>query len=491
MTRQIIRGGTGVISCGHPLAASAGVFAFERGGTAADAAVAAALVLAVVLPHQCGLGGDAMVLCTSSDGSSLALNGSGKSPMLLTVPLPEEGPGLAAVPGAVDAWVRLLEIRGKLSLEEVSRPAVVLAERGFPVDQDFIRAREANRVRLVKGSPGWSLLESSQVAGTIVRQGSLVQTLRRLGLEGGDGLYRGEVAAAIARTCRVSGGQMTSSDLADHETMRLAPIESRYRGCGLRVQPPTSQAILALMMLKAIESSRPAERLHMSIEAVEAAFEFRDQIAVAGSAESLLNHELDIDRQRAQRRGGPRGLSHTAAVATADADGTVVSLLTSVFDAFGCGFIVEPGGFLLNDRLCGFSRDPDSPNAPRPGARPVHTLSPAILENDDYLCGLATPGADGQVQTLMQVVDAIVTDGLTFSDAIDRPRWRSQDSRVFVELGFDQKASLELEKRGHHISVLPDGHDLFGSVACAGVDRRTGSLFAFSDWRRESWAAAL
>ena len=114
-----------------------------------------------------------------------------------------------------------------------------------------------------------------------------------------------------------------------------------------------------------------------------------------------------MDRERARRRGGPSGGLHTTGVATADSEGVVVSMLISVFDDFGCGVLVPEGGFLLNSRLRGCSTDPGSPNYPQAGRRPVHTLSPSMVaRRGAHLRAGSTPGADGQVQTLVQAIDA-------------------------------------------------------------------------------------
>jgi gamma-glutamyltranspeptidase/glutathione hydrolase len=118
----------------------------------------------------------------------------------------------------------------------------------------------------------------------------------------------------------------------------------------------------------------------------------------------------------------------------------------------------------------------------------VHTLSPALLEHAGRLLALATPGADGQVQTLLQVVDALVTEGASLPDVLRRPRWRSQEARVLVEASFPEALAHTLAARGHEIERLPDGDGLFGAVAVAGVEGGDGTVLAAADPRRETWA---
>src|SRR5262249_62083270 len=119
------------------------------------------------------------------------------------------------------------------------------------------------------------------------------------------------------------------------------------------------------------------------------------------------------------------GGRHTTSVGAAGADGQVVSMLVSVYALFGCGVLVPECGFLLNDRLAGCSDDPESPDAVAPGRLPVHTLSPSLVSDERRAFALTTPGADGQVQTLLQLIDALVVGGEDLPRGRDRPRLRA------------------------------------------------------------------
>jgi gamma-glutamyltranspeptidase / glutathione hydrolase len=282
--------------------------------------------------------------------------------------------------------------------------------------------------------------------------------------------------------------------MAAHASVVCPPVRGAYRDFEVTVQPPVSQALLALMALRALERSgaaSAAERAHAAVEAIEAAFEHRHEIAAPDAAERLLGVTLEVDAGGAAgRRGGPTGGLHTTAAAAAAADGAVVSMLVSVFDLFGCGVLVPECGFVLNNRLSGCSTDPESPNAVAAGRRPVHTLSPALVSSGPLVSALATPGADGQVQTLIQVIDALA-DGDNLPRALDRPRWRSTNGRLAIESDYDPDVMTELERRGHHlVPVEPGIGGTFGAAVAAGFDSRTGTPFAASDPRRGAWAAA-
>ncbi|MCP4327914.1 MAG: hypothetical protein GY791_05685 [Alphaproteobacteria bacterium] len=314
--------------------------------------------------------------------------------------------------------------------------------------------------------------------GQTIVQPVLADLLNRIGDNGTSAFYEGAIAAAISHRCREAGGFLTDEDFARHESVVTASIGVDWRGGRVLVQPPMSTGVLLAMMLQGFETQAeiPQSLLdHACIELTEAAFEFRDRV---GDGTGLLGKKLDINLDRASRRGGPRSYLHTAGVAVADADGLVVSSLASVFDDFGSAIYVPEGGFVLNNRAEGFT---NPPNDPAPGKRPVHTLAPALVESDHGVMALATPGADGQVQTLLQILVGLAREGLELDAVIDRPRWRSEQGRLLIDRSHEQAETLR--ELGHDLVLLDDGDKRFGGVVCAG--RSDTGPFAVSDWRRQ------
>lgn len=286
---------------------------------------------------------------------------------------------------------------------------------------------------------------------------------------------------AIARAVQALGGALSQSDLAAHETVVTSPVESPWGESRIATQPPMTQGILLNMALQAVNAlgDFPGElNDHVAIEATQAAFAFRADV---GQGLALLAHELKIDLQRASLRGGPRAYLHTAGVAAADAGGMVISSLVSVFDDFGSCVFVPELGLTLNNRAGGFTV---GANAAAPGKRPVHTLAPAMLATTQGAIALATPGADGQVQTLLQVLVAIQRERMDLARAIAKPRWRSENGLLLIEQSHPGIARLAA--LGHRVTPLPDGEMRFGAVVCAG--HTNDRPFATSDWRRETAA---
>src|SRR6056297_2267367 len=119
-----------VVATSQPLAAAAGLRTLAEGGTAIDAAVAAAVALTVVEPTSNGIGSDAFAIVW--DGSELhGLNASGRSPAELTPErfdgrdeMPLRGEETVTTPGVVSAWVELHRRFGSLPFERLIEPAV-------------------------------------------------------------------------------------------------------------------------------------------------------------------------------------------------------------------------------------------------------------------------------------------------------------------------------------------------------------------------------
>jgi gamma-glutamyltranspeptidase/glutathione hydrolase len=497
LPRPRIEGQHLAVSCGHPLAVQAALRVGAAGGNAADAAAAAAAALTVILPDACGLGGDLLCIIRKADGTTTAINGVGKAPAGLQLPLPTDGAQVAAVPGFVRGVCDLIEEAGTLSRAEVLGPALELARDGAPMTRETESALLAYVDRLSRGGADDSpwVKARAKGAGTIVKLPETAATLQAVIDGGADAFYNGPIAEAIVRAMAREGGTMSLEDLAAHESVIRPPVATDYRGVTVLAQPPSSQAMLLTMALRRL-SAEPASDAspvahHRAVEAMTGAFAFRDRITQDGADAELMALADSIPiAERASRVDHAKGYNHTTSVTVADREGTVVSMLISVFDAFGCATWVPEGGFFVNDRLLSFSRDPESPNAPAGGKRPVHTLAPAMIIAGQRIVGISTPSADGQVQALLQVILAHLDEGADLTDATERPRWRVVDDRLHVERDIDPALRAALVKLGHEVIDEEPGDSLFGSICASEINLTTGVVSAWADPRLESWAGA-
>ncbi|MFT8895770.1 MAG: gamma-glutamyltransferase [Acetobacter sp.] len=481
--RPVISGVTGAVSAAHPLAAAAAQDMLVRGGSAVDAAIAAQAVLCVVMPDACGIGGDLFALV--DDGKdTMAVSGAGAAPRRGTG-CADDGANSITVPGLPGAWASMHDRWGKLPFSVILSPAIRLAAEGIAVSEAMALTVRTHAPRLkANGAASWSLLGLS--AGERFVQKELAALLRLFVQQGPLCFYEGDMAASIARAVAAQDGALDEADLAAHVTEVGPALAVALGETTLFVQPPPTQGVLLGMTLRNFNRMPQAGALqfdHIGVELTEAAFAYRDRAAQDGAA--LLDVELEINPERASRRGGPRAYLHTAGVAVADSNGLVVSSLVSVFDDFGSCLLVPELGITLNNRAGGFTH---GANAWGPGRRPVHTLAPALLRSAQGRLALATPGADGQVQTLLQLIMRMMCEGEDLATAVAAPRWRSQGGKLLIEKGHPSEAGLAA--LGHDVEPMTPGATCFGAVVCAGVDD-SGAPFAVADWRRNTWAGVV
>ncbi|HLH23935.1 MAG TPA: gamma-glutamyltransferase family protein [Chloroflexota bacterium] len=524
---QPARGCRGVVATPHYLATQAGMQMYARGGNAVDAAVAANAALCVVQPHQCGLGGDAFVLLRPAGGTPVVLNGSGRTPAALTPErvraaghawVPARGGLAVTVPGAVRAWGDLLARYGRLGLDRVLAPAIGYATDGFPVSAALSRAVAANREALA-AQPGAA--RAYLPGGEPIRPGrparfpDLARTLTALARDGADAFYGGPLADAMVQAVGAAGGVLTLDDLAAHASVWQEPLRVAYRGCTVYQCPPNSQGLATIIQLGLLagEDVRAAghlsaESLDLLVSATRVAIEERDHrigdpslvppppatgdVAAWGSRLTALR--TSAATAAASQAALPS--ADTVYLAAADADGNVVSLIESLWVPFGSGVIAGDTGVFLHNRAAHLPVDGVGPRAVAPSVRPPHTLMPGLAEGADRIVALGSRGGDGQPQTQLQLLTALLDYDLDVQAAVEAPRWlyggiEPRDPRdvLHVEARVPPTALDALRRRGYTVDVIPDWNYQVGIAQIAGVDA-DGVLSAAADPRGDGAAAA-
>src|SRR4051812_29731800 len=216
-TRSEVLGRHGMVCTSVPAATQVGLEILKRGGSAADAAIAANATLGLMEPVSNGVGGVLFAIVYSAKENKLyGINGSGRSPLGLSFDgmkaelaklkresIPPTGMLPISVPGTVDAWTELHKKFGKIKLADDLAPAIRYAEEGFPVTE-LISYYWASGPRLYKGLPG-AFLETYSLGGRgrtpgkgdIFKNPALANTLRLIGQQGRDVFYKGKIADQI------------------------------------------------------------------------------------------------------------------------------------------------------------------------------------------------------------------------------------------------------------------------------------------------------
>ena len=515
--RPTVRAANGIVASGHHLATVAGIAALRDGGSAVDAAIAAAAVCAVVLPHRTAIGGDVFALVYDSRARAVtAYNGSGAAPAMsdpgaFPQGFEEQGVRLATVPGCVAAWADMLADHGRLGLDRVLAPAIAYAAEGFPVS-DVLAAAIAEAADRISADPTAARTYSPRGRhprpGEILQQPELAASLRAIAAEGSDAFYRGGLADRLAEGIAALGGWITGEDLAAHRTDRREPIETAYRDLRIVGQPPVSQGHILLEEFAIADGLDlrsmgwgSVDQIHTMVEIKKLAFADRDALAgdprvVPFVVEELLDAAFIAQRRRAiagraaERAEAAALPADTTYLAVVDRDGNAVSLIESVFSAFGSATVVPGTGILLNNRLSGFSLDVRSPNALAPGKRPVHTLNTAIVLDGSlprFVYG--TPGRHAQVQTNFQVGVGLIDHGLDVQEAIEAPRWYHGSGRTLqMESRFPEHVRKGLAAKGHEVQVLGEWAEITGGAQAVAIDEN-GVFSGGADPRREGYAA--
>ena len=532
--RSPVHGRGGIVSTSQPLATAAGLETLAKGGNAADAAVAAGAALNVTEPTSTGIGGDMFALFYSADTKQVtALNGSGRAPAALTLDrlkkdgissdMPPYHAHTVTVPGACAGWCDLIEKHGSLSMPEILAPAIRLASDGFPVAPLTSYFWQSGAQRQLKSAPNGRELTidgRGPNAGEIFRNPGLARTFEAVARGGKSAYYEGEIAEAIISVIKEAGGCMSAEDLASHTSTWEQPISVTYRGYRVFECPPNGQGLTALIALNILEEFDLAalaplstERLHLMIEAMRLAFaDARWYVADPAFSNIPIEELLSkgyaeerrklINTQRATidpKRGTPASSSDTVYLSVVDKFGNACSFINSNYMGFGTGIVPKGWGFTLQNRGHNFSLDPAHPNALAPRKRPYHTIIPAMVtrESDDSLyASYGVMGGFMQPQGHVQVLSALVDDGLDPQAALDQPRFcidvDDSGGRVALEEGISRETVSGLRKMGHPIySVAGYERAHFGRGQVILRDPATGVLTAGSDPRADGCAMTL
>ncbi len=437
---------TGSLASPHALATEAGMRAYRDGGNAIDAAIAAAAVLTVVYPHNVALGGDLIALVRTPDGTVRCINASGWAGAAADAAglrarhgttLPARGADAVTVPGGVRGWEVLREFGARLSWDRSLAPAEATARDGAPVapslaahiadaeNADLYGAADFDRVFRPQGR--------NLRTGDALIQPALADTFATLRQKGSTEFYDGALAERTVAYLRSHGSALALEDFAAFRPETTDPISADFGGLTVLTSPPNTHGFLLLRALRAVgqlDIRHPLEdgfgalmRVFHGGNALRTTF-LGDPRHAAIDVNALVEGGLEEPGVLGEGQPGSPLVAHgdTVGVAAADGDGYAVSLIQSVYHAFGSGLIDPKTGVLFHNRGTSFSLDGASPNVVAPRKRPAHTLMPVITTRDGAVRHvLATMGGQGQPQILAQVL-LHATSGAGVAAAVSAPR---------------------------------------------------------------------
>lgn len=514
----------GAIASPHILATRAGERALRDGGTALDAAIATCAVLTVVYPHMCSIGGDIQALVALPDGRARALGGSGAAALALSAQalrgthasMPIHGVHPITVPGVVAAWEDLHAQGGQLPWARLLEDAIALARDGVPVAAALGRDLDALGERLARdpGLRGVFFHADGRVlrTGEVLRQPALADSLTRIAQGGRDAFYQGEVGARFIAGVQALGSLLTREDLAQHHSRWLEPLATRFGPYEILTTPPVSQGhvlmqLLAAMRRLGLEQADPCGEAGTVLARLCAlTADLRDHhlgdpehakvdlewLLSETVIEDLARTATDLTRPMPVTPPRPRPNGDTVAVAAQDAQGHSVTVIQSIFHAFGAGMLEPATGIVCQNRGAAFTLH-DGPAVLAGGRRPPSTLTASLLRRDGRVeAALGCMGGKSQPQILAQILMRLLA-GTPAEQALSAPRWvvgtfgKGDENVVLAESLVGEPTRQALSKVGLPLVMAAARDDRAGHVQF--VRRRgDGSFESATDPRGDGQA---
>ena len=526
----------GAVASAEGYASRAGLAVLQQGGNAIDAAVTIAFTLAVTHPTAGNLGGGGFMVLRMADGRSAAIDyretapGKASRDMYLDATGKLNGESLlgakaAGIPGTV-AGLALAHARfGTRKWAELLAPAIALARDGHVIEashaESMAEAVEKMRaagfndsVRLYTDAEGKPL-----AAGALWKQPELAQTLQIIADQGPKAFYEGPLAETMAKGVQSLGGLWTVEDLHAYQAKEREPLIFDYRGHQIvSMPPPSSGGVVMRQILGASElldfraqPFRSVAGMHLYVEAARRAFADRGDLMgdpdfVKMETARLINMDYvkrrmsDIDREHPtpsdKIAGGtlPDESPQTTHFSVVDGAGDAVANTYTLNTGFGAKVVIPGTGILLNNEMDDFAAKPGAPNAYglvqseqnaiAPGKRMLSSMTPTIVVKDGALRAvIGSPGGPTIINTVTQIVRALVDYGMPLDQAVKAPRLHHQwkPDAIMLEEAFEPELEAGLKALGHNVMHRMS---TFGHADCIEVDPASKGFRAVADVTR-------
>jgi len=497
----------GVVVSAHPAASAAGLEVLKQGGNAVDAAVATGFALAVCYPPAGNIGGGGFMVIRFADGAAATLDYREKAPLKAYEEMFQDEEGnvkkgestdsylASGVPGSVDGMITAHNRYGKLPLEKVMRPAIRLAEEGFPLTEKQARSLNHARDAFLRANrvPPLFVEDTPWQAGDTLVQKELAATLRRIRDHGRDGFYSGPVAAALVKQMEEGGGWITLEDLKEYHAVWRTPLTGTYKEYRIISMPPPSSGGVALMQLLTMTGDYPLgewgwntpKTVNVMVEAEKRVY--ADRAAYLGDpdffnvpVEGLISPQYCRERMKgftpgtvtpsdSISAGDPPGYEseETTHYSVVDDAGNAVSVTTTLNRSYGNKVFVRGAGFLLNNEMDDFSIKPGYPNsfgliggkanAIRPGKRMLSSMTPTIVEKEGKLfMVVGSPGGSTIITSVFQTILNVTVHNMQIQQAVDAGRFHHQwkPDVIFAEaMAFSPTDTLRLREMGYRLKI--------------------------------------
>ena len=531
-------------------ASDIGVQVMKNGGNAFDAMIAVQLALSVSHPTAGNISGGGFMVYKLSDGTDGSLDFREKAPNSSSADmyLDDKGnviPGLSSigglavgVPGTISAIFEIHNKFGSLPIEELFKPSIELAQKGFLVTEYLEEELNEKRDLFIKVNGESSLYSKEYQYGDTITNNNYARTLLKIMNEGKDGFYSGEVAEDMIETISNNGGIMTLEDLGNYESVWREPIRFKYKDFEIvSMAFPSSGGVLLGQMMKAIEKFDLSMIPHNSSEYIQLLTEierraFADRSDLMGDPDfmTLPVYEFMDEKYVEERMKNfswekatpssdikPGNIIFNESLETThfsiiDKSGNAVSVTTTLNNSFGSKLYVEDSGFFLNNEMDDFSSKPGYPNffgvlgseanSIRPGKRMLSAMTPTIvLKNNKPILILGSPGGPSIITSVFQTILNVIEYNMDVNEAVSAPRFHHQWYPDLIVMEKDVSSTdvdSILKSKNYLIVKLPIKSDTLGVYKRADIGAvdailidESGNVSGGADLRREHYSSSV
>jgi len=500
----------GMVASQERYATEAGLAVLKAGGNAVDAAVTIGFTLAVTLPEAGNIGGGGFMLVhLAKNNQTVAIDYREKAPKAATRNMFLNNLGAfdaeksqysylaVGVPGTVAGLTMALEKYGTISLERALKPAIELAQKGFPVSEDLHDSLIAVKERMQASPASMAIFYKTggipYEVGEIFVQKDLARSLKLIAKEGAKAFYQGAIASAITADMEANRGLITQEDLAAYKPIIREPIRGTYRGYEIySMPPPSSGRIHLVQMLNLLEGfpiselgHNTAQTIHLMAESMKLAYADRykylgdsdfTSVPVTGliskSYANQLRRKININRATPSKDiapGNPQPFvegNNTTHYSVMDKDGNIVANTYTLNFSYGTKLTAAGTGIMLNNEMDDFAGKlgvPNAfgliggePNAIAPEKRMLSSMTPTIVfkEGKPFLV-TGSPGGSRIINTVLQVIMNLIDHKMNIAAATNAVRVHHQwvPDILQVEQGLNGDTIRLLTEKGHKISV--------------------------------------
>ena len=539
-------GTSGMVVSQNYLSSEIGVEILNKGGNAVDAALAVGFSLAATLPRAGNLGGGGFMLVYIKDideiffidyRSSSPLNSNlenifdlsiNSNAQLESLPknfnedkyeLVNTGYKASAVPGTVAGLLEAHKQFGKLSLEEILKPVIKQAKEGIEVTYDLHKAVD-NTPRLKSDDESRNIYFKDNKPleeNSIFIVPGLANTISLIAKNGRDGFYKGETAEKIVTAMKNNGGLFSKEDLESYKPYIRAPIVADYRGNKVfTAGPPSGGGITLLTALNILSQydlsqykSNSTNTYHLISEAIRRGHNNRssevgDPLFYDVPVDQLLSKKRikelasSINFKKASNASQVKPIEvinesrDTTHYSIIDSDGNAVSNTYTLGASFGSGVTIPGTGILMNNQMNNLvyksgdvskmGRRVSPGNKFQPGKRPMSTMAPVLVFNENNELALITgsPGGSYIPAAILRVISGVIDFNLPIGDATMLPRvhkdWPYSGLDYEKTLSFD--VINNLKEKGH----ITELNQTMGSTQS--IQIINGKRYGFADLRR-------